>query len=57
MVSEQGREVLLKWKRSPTTPQKLVRRAEIVLSFQIKQAIEPSRITTASTRAILHHDK
>ena len=31
-VSDQDREVLLKWKRSPTTPQKLVRRAEIVLA-------------------------
>lgn len=31
-ISEQDREVLLKWKRSPTTPQKLVRRAAIVLA-------------------------
>ena len=31
-VSHQDREVLLKWRRSPTTPQKLVRRAEIVLA-------------------------
>src|SRR4030042_1662041 len=31
-VSEQDRETLLKWKRSPTTPQKLVRRADIILA-------------------------
>lgn len=31
-VSERDREILLKWKRSPTTAQKLVRRAEIVLA-------------------------
>ena len=31
-VSEGDRETLLKWKRSPTTPQKLVRRADIILA-------------------------
>ncbi len=31
-VSSEDRETLLKWKRSPTTPQKLVRRADIVLA-------------------------
>jgi len=31
-VSDEDRELLLKWRRSPTTPQKLVRRAEIVLA-------------------------
>ncbi len=31
-VSYEDRETLLKWKRSPTTPQKLVRRADIVLA-------------------------
>ena len=31
-VPDQDRELLLKWRRSPTTPQKLVRRAEIVLA-------------------------
>ena len=31
-LSDQDRETLLKWKRSPTTPQKLVRRAEIILA-------------------------
>jgi len=31
-VSNEDREVLLKWRRSPTTPQKLVRRAAIVLA-------------------------
>jgi len=31
-VSSEDREILLKWKRSPTTPQKLVRRADIILA-------------------------
>jgi hypothetical protein len=31
-LSNEDRETLLKWKRSPTTPQKLVRRAEIILA-------------------------
>ena len=31
-LTEEDRQTLLKWKRSPTTPQKLVRRAEIVLA-------------------------
>jgi hypothetical protein len=31
-VSTEDRETLLKWKRSPTTPQRLVRRAEIILA-------------------------
>jgi len=31
-ISNEDREILLKWKRSPTTPQKLVRRAEIILA-------------------------
>ncbi len=31
-ISNQSREVLLKWRRSPSMPQKLVRRAEIVLA-------------------------
>jgi transposase len=31
-LNEEDRQALLKWKRSPTTPQKLVRRAEIVLA-------------------------
>jgi transposase len=31
-VSNEDREMLLKWKRSPTTPQKLVRRADIILA-------------------------
>jgi transposase len=31
-VSNEDRETLLKWKRSPTTPQKLVRRADIILA-------------------------
>lgn len=31
-MSDEDRETLLKWKRSPTTPQKLVRRANIVLA-------------------------
>lgn len=31
-ISNEDREVLLKWRRSPTTPQKLVRRAAIVLA-------------------------
>ena len=31
-ISNKDRETLLKWKRSPTTPQKLVRRADIILA-------------------------
>ena len=31
-VSNEDKETLLKWKRSPTTPQKLVRRADIILA-------------------------
>jgi transposase len=31
-ASKEDRETLLKWRRSPTTPQKLVRRAEIILA-------------------------
>jgi len=31
-LSNEDRETLLKWKRSPTTPQKLVWRAEIILA-------------------------
>ncbi len=31
-VSKDDKETLLKWKRSPTTPQKLIRRADIVLA-------------------------
>ncbi len=31
-MSDEDRETLLKWKRSPSTPQKLVRRADIILS-------------------------
>jgi len=31
-LTEEHRQILFKWKRSPTTPQKLVRRAEIVLA-------------------------
>jgi transposase len=31
-ISNEDRETLLKWKRSPTTPQKLVRRADIILA-------------------------
>jgi len=31
-ISDEDRVTLLKWKRSPTTPQKLVRRADIVLA-------------------------
>ncbi len=31
-ISDADRETLLKWKRSPTTPQKLVRRADIILA-------------------------
>ncbi len=31
-VSNEDREALLKWKRSPTTAQKLVRRADIILA-------------------------
>jgi transposase len=31
-VTKEARETLLKWKRSPTMPQKLVRRADIVLA-------------------------
>jgi hypothetical protein len=31
-VCNEDRETLLKWRRSPTTPQKLVRRADIVLA-------------------------
>ncbi len=31
-VSEADRETLLEWKRSLTTPQKLVRRADIILA-------------------------
>ena len=31
-MSSQDREILLKWKRSPSTLQKLIRRAEIVLA-------------------------
>jgi len=31
-ISDEDRETLLKWKRSPTTPQKLVRRADIILA-------------------------
>ena len=31
-LTKEDRETLLKWKRSPTTPQKLVRRAEIILA-------------------------
>jgi hypothetical protein len=31
-ISHEGRETLLKWKRSPTTPQRLVSRAEIILA-------------------------
>ena len=31
-ISSEDRETLLKWKRSPTTPQNLVRRAEIILA-------------------------
>jgi transposase len=31
-ISDEDKETLLKWKRSPTTPQKLVRRAAIILA-------------------------
>ena len=31
-ITEEDRRTLLKWKRSPTTPQKLVRRADIILA-------------------------
>ena len=31
-LSDEDRETLVKWKRSPTTPQKLVSRAEIILA-------------------------
>lgn len=31
-LSHEDREILIKWKRSPTTPQKLVRRADIILA-------------------------
>jgi hypothetical protein len=31
-ISDADKETLLKWKRSPTTPQKLVRRAAIILA-------------------------
>ena len=31
-LSHEDRETLLKWRRSPTTPQRLVRRAEIILA-------------------------
>jgi hypothetical protein len=31
-VTDGDREALLKWKRSPTTPQELVRRADIILA-------------------------
>ena len=31
-ISDEDRETLLKWKRSPTTPQKLVRRADVILA-------------------------
>ncbi len=31
-ISDEDRETLLKWKRSPTTPQRLVRRADIILA-------------------------
>lgn len=31
-IPNEDRETLLKWKRSPTTPQRLVRRAEIILA-------------------------
>ena len=31
-ISDEDRETLLKWERSPTTPQKLVRRADIILA-------------------------
>jgi len=31
-ISDEDMETLLKWKRSPTTPQKLVRRADIILA-------------------------
>ena len=31
-ISDEDRDTLLRWKRSPTTPQKLVRRADIVLA-------------------------
>ena len=31
-ICKEDRETLLKWKRSPTTPQKLVRRADIILA-------------------------
>jgi len=31
-ISDEDRETLLKWKRSPTTPQRLVRRADIMLA-------------------------
>ena len=31
-ISDEDRKTLLKWKRSPTTPQKLIRRADIILA-------------------------
>ncbi len=31
-VTEEDRDTLIKWKRSPTVPQKLVRRAEVILA-------------------------
>jgi len=31
-ISDEDRKTLLRWKRSPTTPQKLVRRADIILA-------------------------
>ncbi len=31
-IPHEDRETLLKWKRSPTTPQRLVHRAEIILA-------------------------
>ena len=32
-ITNEDKETLLKWKRSPTTPQKLVRRADIILAI------------------------
>ena len=31
-MPDEDRETLLKWKRSPTTPQKMIRRADIILA-------------------------
>jgi len=51
-ISDEDRATLLKWKRSPTTPQNLVRRAEIILAAAeglANRAISERRLGSVQT--------